>query len=252
MKKIGIILVTFFLLCGCSSANDQNKTDQEEVSTQQAEEIMDTPENRILEAYLKLYDAKSFDVDFFLEATPANEFFYYSKTTLKGTLSDVENMVFEGYYHDEMLGNEETTENTKMDDLITEGPITKKAGEDAILPGEYNGGYDYSLGNLHFEIFPSIYQKPDEHGKSESLEYSITEEAIEHGTRYTIHAVDRNVLDDGTPPYTEEHECIYDVNMDGYLIYAKEVINSPLTTNDGKLTDTNRTVICERTYTNIK
>ena len=95
----------------------------------------------------------------------------------------------------------------KANDLITEGPIIKKAGEDAILPAEYNGGYEFSPGNLYFEVYPYIYQKPGENEKSKSLEYSVEEEKTENGTKYTIHAKDELVYDDGNAGAYTDGRC---------------------------------------------
>ena len=161
-------------------------------------------------------------------------------------------MVFDGYYYNAYLDKVSGDGGGKADDLITEGPITKKAGEDAILPAEYNGGYEFSPGNLYFEVYPYIYQKPRENEKSKSLEYSVEEEETENGIKYTIQAKDEMVYDDGTPIHTQMTLAIYEIDEKGFLTYAKVVTKSPFITNDGEMTDIERTTVNENRYTNIQ
>ena len=253
MKKIGIALCILTILCGCTSAGTPEEVLEDDQEVQETQEMQDlTPEEHILAASNKLFSANSFDVESLWEATPCNDFYNHSKTTLNGTVSDVENMVFDGYYYNAYLDKVSGDGGGKANDLITEGPITKKAGEDAILPAEYNGGYEFSLGNLYFEVYPYIYQKPGENEKSKSLEYSVEEEETENGIKYTIQAKDEMVYDDGTPIHTQMTLAIYEIDEAGYLTYAKVVTKSPFITNDGEMTDIERTMVNEKRYTNIQ
>lgn len=80
----------------------------------------------------------------------------------------------------------------------------------------------------------------------------VEEEKTENGTKYTIHAKDELVYDDGTPVRTQTVVAIYEIDEAGYLTYAKVVTKSPFITNDGEMTDIERTTVNEKRYTNIQ
>ena len=241
MKKIIVLFLSAFLMAGCSASPQQKEEkDTEIIET----ELEATPENIVQEALTKLYDAKSFDMEYMWEATPSNDFFEYHKTTITGTFSDVQNEVFEGYYKDERYEDKETN-TTKMGDMVTEGPITKKAGEDAILPAEYNGGYEYSIGAIL--MFP----EPCPSQGDSFDEYSESTEEVESGTQYTFHVVDTTFEGNGIS-YQETNDFVYIVDHDGNLIYAKKTWIRPFKTNEGAITDQMRTVVTEFKYKNIQ
>lgn len=241
MKKISILFLSAFLLSGCASSTSQEvKQDVGIIETEPEQ----TSENIIEEAWFKLQDAKSFDMEYMWEATPCNDFFAYEKMTISGTFTDVQNEVFEGYYKDERYENQETN-TTKMTDMVTEGPITKKAGEDAILPAEYNGGYEYSIGTILMfpELCPSQEDSFDE--------YSQSQEKGKSATRYMFHVVD-TVVERNQTSYQQNIDYIYEVDNDGDLTYFKKTVVEPFRTNAGVITDQTRTTVTEFKYNNIE
>ena len=182
-------------------------------------------------------------MDFVEEDTPMNEFYKYSKTTISGTWTDVQNEVFEGNYGDVKVHNDDP--DAKRNEMDLEGPITKKAGEDAILPAEYNGGYEYSIGAIL--MFP----EPCPSQGDSFDEYSESTEEVESGTQYTFHVVDTTFEGNGIS-YQETNDFVYIVDHDGNLIYAKKTWIRPFETNDGVITDQMRTVVTEFKYKNIQ
>ena len=51
---------------------------------------------------------------------------------------------------------------------------------------------------------------------------------------------------------TQTVVAIYEIDEAGYLTYAKVVTKSPFITNDGEMTDIERTTVNEKKYTNIQ
>lgn len=231
-------LLTFGMF-GCSGNNNTNEN-----TGKSKEEI-------ILAACEKIKNAKSYDIEYLFEASPANEYYQYSKTTLEGTMSDVQNLVFEGHYHDEMLIDKDNKDNS--DNEIYDGPITKKAGEDGIIPAEYNDGHEMHLDEDIMRSYaePYVFVSTN-YEESELLEYEIKEEEIEDGKRYTIHAVLKLLSDDETQEYESTEDCIYELNNEGYLVFVKQKSNSPLLTSENKITDINRTTLTQWKFSNIK
>lgn len=234
----GLLVLT---MVGCS----ENK------SSNNIENVGKSKDDIILDACEKISKAKSFDLEYFFESSPANEYYQYSKEIIKGTMSDVQNLVFDGHYHDEMINNKDDLDSP--DNEIIDGPITKKAGEDAIMPPEYNDGHEFYISEdiikMTAEPYVFVSSKYDE---SELIEYKIQEEDIEGGKRYTIHGVLKVSTDDGTQEYTSIEDCVYEVNNDGYLVFIKLKSTSPLFTVDNEITDKNRITVTQWKFSNIK
>ncbi|WP_276833200.1 hypothetical protein [Massilicoli timonensis] len=253
MKKFWIVFCAVFLLFGCTSkAPKKSEAQGSDLLEEAMQEEAKEPEDVIYDAWQKTRTVKSYDVSYSWEATPANEFYKYTKTTFEGTVSDAENGVLEGYYYNEMLVNDNVDPSTKRGDLITEGPITQKAGENAILPVEYNGGYEYSPGNMNiFLVTPHLFLGISDQGEG-LLEYSLQEEEIENGTRYMLHAVENKKYDDGKPEFQQTADCIYEVNKEGYLVFYKQTSVAPFFTLDNQLADRNHMIVEQCTFSNLK
>lgn len=242
MKKTIVLFLSAFLIAGCSSnatqTQEKKDTDKQIVQT----ELEKTPEMIVQNSIEKLKKAESFDMEFVEEDTPMNEFYKYAKTTISGTWTDVQNEVFEGNYGDVKVHNDDP--DTKRNEMDLEGPITKKAGEDAILPAEYNDGYEFSLGFI--DKFPADVPNTNE----EYAEYTSEQEETENGIRYVFHTI--TTIDRGNGAvYDETIDYVYELDDDENLIYFKSTWISPLFTNSGILTDQIRTVTREFTYENI-
>ncbi|WP_346670739.1 hypothetical protein [Faecalicoccus acidiformans] len=243
MKNTMILFLSAFLMAGCAADSSQTLDKKDEDTQIVQTELEKTPEVIVQDSIEKLKEAESFDMDFVEEDTPMNEFYKYSKTTISGTWTDVQNEVFEGNYGDVKVDNDDP--DTKRNEMDMEGPITKKAGEDAILPAEYNGGYEYSIGAIL--MFP----EPCPSQGDSFDEYSESTEEVESGTQYTFHVVDTTFEGNGIS-YQETNDFVYIVDHDGNLIYAKKTWIRPFETNDGVITDQMRTVVTEFKYKNIQ
>ena len=242
MKKTIVLFLSAFLMAGCTSNASQTQETKEADTQIVQTELEQTPETIVQNSIKKLKKAKSFDMEFVEEDTPMNEFYKYAKTTISGAWSDVQNEVFEGNYADVKVHNDDP--DTKKDEMDMEGPITKKAGEDAILPTEYNDGYEFSIG--YIEKFPEDVPNPNE----EYVEYTLNQEETDQGLQYIIHTI--KTIDQGNGAvYDDTRDYVYELDDDGNLIYFKSTWISPLFTNSGIMTDQMRTVTREFTYKNI-
>lgn len=242
MKKTMILFLSAFLMAGCAADSSQTLDKKDEDTQIVQTELEKTPEVIVQDSIEKLKEAESFDMDFVEEDTPMNEFYKYSKTTISGTWTDVQNEVFEGNYGDVKVDNDDP--DTKRNEMDMEGPITKKAGEDAILPAEYNDGYEFSIG--YIEKFPKDVPNPNE----EYVEYTSQQEETDNGVRYVFHTI--MTIDQGNGAvYDETRDYVYELDDEGNIVYFKSTWISPLFTNSGILTDQIRTVTEEFTYKNI-